>query len=104
MPKKYFFCKKQIKINVAAKQVQLAKTGLQIENPQMLKEVEAFLEQKLARNGLSTFAEPVANHTNLRELVTEQGYQLEDFAKAAQDWDYQFWNEAPLEELLQLVD
>lgn len=91
-------------MNVAAKQVQLAKTVLQIENPQVLKEVEAFLEQKLAGKGLTAFAEPIAEQTSLAQLAAEQGYHLNDFIQAAQDWDYQFWNEEPLAELLQLVD
>lgn len=91
-------------MNVAAKQVQLAKTVLQIENPQVLEAVEAFLQQRLAGNSMTTFVEPIAARTDLTQLAAEQGYHLEDLVEAAQDWDYQFWNEEPLEALLQLVD
>lgn len=91
-------------MNVAAKQVQLAKTVLQIENPQVLEAVEVFLEQKLGGNGLATFLESIAERTDLMQLAAEQGYHLEDVVEAAQDWDYAFWNEEPLEELLQLAD
>lgn len=88
--------------NISIKKINIAQRLFALDDASLLDKVEQLLNSKEATHQIQQYAE-VPTKTNIDALLAAQAYSTQKLINVSLAWDYTYWNEEPLEELLQTL-